>query len=252
MPQTAEELEAQARAEQQRVDQKVEEAAQTAQKEAQAQGLSEDEVKKRVESARKEEKDKLYPQLEALKESMKEIQETLRQEREEKERIQQDAKAREDEQRRASLSSEDRLTEALTKLEEKLSQEQEQREKLQSEIKQSQVEARLATYRAQVIEAANGEIIPDLVRGQSETEIDRAADIAKARYTELVEQVKAKNDPRNVTRRATSPNTEALEEEALTETLQTVDQARYRNDPEYRDKIKNELAGAYARANGNA
>lgn len=234
--------------------QQIDDAAAAAGQEAESKGLSPAEVRAAIEKARKEEKDKLYPQLEALKDSIKDIQETLRLEREEKEQIKKQAEEAAEKRRLDKLSEGDKMLEAVSRLEEKLEQERLAREKSERENEQYRVQQALEAHKALVIAEAGSEIIPELVGGSTIEEIDNSVNIAKARYAELVDSVK--NAQGAAVRRGLSgpanPDNAALEEQDLNEQLTAVDQDKYLADPEYRDKIQRELAGAYAKAAGRA
>lgn len=252
MANTVEELEAQQRQAEQSAQQQVEDAAQQAAQEAQAQGATPDEVKAAVEKARKEEKDKLYPLIEELKNSIKELQDNARTEREEKDRIKAEAEAEKERRRQEKLSDSEKTIEAIKRLEEKLAEEREERRKSEDRWETHRRETSLQTYRDRVIQAAGDEIIPELVTGNTEAEIDRNAEIAKTRYAELAAQFKneAGRTIREGMPSATGPGMEALEEEELRQQFNAVDQDKYMKDPAYRDQVKAQLENAYARSFG--
>lgn len=219
---------------------------------ASKQGLSEEEVREKVERVRKEEKDKLYPQIEEVKTALKEVQATLRAEREEKEKIKREAAEKAEAERQAKMSETDKTKEVLIRLEEQLNEERAERVRFEQRLAESQRQDELRRYREQVLRAAGDEIIPDLVRGTSETEIDESVKLAKARYEEYMEKIKEQVS-RKVKRtlgHTTNPDIEALEEEELEQTLAEVDKDKYMKDPVYREKVKNELASAYSKAMG--
>lgn len=247
-----EELKAELEAEQQAQKDKIEDAGTKAGEEAAKKGATPEEVAAAVEKARKEEKDKLYPQIEALKTGLKEVQDMLREEREEKARLKKEAEEEAERQRKAKLSESDRHTEALQRIEEQLKEEREARLRLEEDQRKRDREARLEQYRQTAIQAAGDEIIPDLVRGNTEAEIDAAVLIAKARYAEFAERFKqeAGDRTRRNMPRTTNPDTAALEEQELSEQLNAVDVERYRTDEKYQDQIKAEIARAYGQAAG--
>lgn len=250
---SAEELQRELEAEQAATQAAIDEAAAAAGEEAAKKGASPDEVKDAVERARKEEKDKLYPQLTALKDSIKDIQETLRAEREEKERIKAEADAEKERRRQEKLSDSERTLEAIRKLEEKLELERQAREASDRRWQEAQQKQEVDKYRAQVIAAADGEIIEEIVSGSTVEEVDRTAQIAKARFAELAERfknVQGNEVRRNLSRTSTNPDTAALEEQDINENLTAVDQDKYLKDPAYRQKIQQTLANEYARLAG--
>lgn len=251
---TPEELQEQLEQEQQRTAAQVDAAGDAARREAEAAGVTEEEVKKRIQQARTEEKDKLYPQLEALKGALEEIRETLREERAEKEEIKKKAKEETERARLETMSDTDRILESHKNLEEQLREEREARIKSEKDARERERLAHLREYRREALQAAEdaGEaiLLPELVQGNTEAEIDAAIIIAKARSAELAEQFKTElgTKTRRNMPRPTSPSMEALEEEELSEQLNQVDPVKYRNDKAYREQIQNELASAYAQS----
>lgn len=246
MAQTPEELER----EKQQLEEQVDDAAAKAKQEAEAKGATPEEVTTAVEKARKEEKDKLYPQIEALKESMKEIQDVLRAEREEKEKIKREAEEKAEAQRLAKLSDTEKQLEAIKRIEEQLKEEREERKRLETQWREARTAQELDAYRETLLKAAGDEIIPELVRGNTKEEIDAALTIAKARYKEFAEKIKQTvgaqvkgNMP------SANPDTAAFEEQELEEQLD-FDPIKYRNDPDYREKIKGQLERVYAKQSG--
>lgn len=230
----------------------VEKAGDAAKKEAEAKGATPEEVKAAVETARKEEKDKLYPTIEALKDTVKAIQDQLREEKEEKEKIKKEAEDEAERQRQAKLSADERQLEAIKRIEEQLSEERKARQALEKKQEAEAKKQRLEKYRAEALKAAGDELIEDLVKGNTEAEIDASIEIAKARYAELVAKVKEETGDR-IKRgmpKSTNPDTAALEEQELDERLTAVDADKYLKDPAYREKIKATLEGEYQKAAG--
>lgn len=252
---TPEELQAEVEQQEKEVREKVDTAGDKAKKTAESKGLSDEEVNQRVEAARKEEKDKLYPQLEELKNAVKEMQEAFRAERKDKEKIQKEKEEEAERERLAKLSEEDKRNEALERIEEQLKEERQARLKSEQQYQKEKKESQLKEYRRNAIQAvrdAGEDLLPELVKGNSEEEIDESIQNAKSRYKELAEKFK-EDFSENVKKkmpRSTSPGLEALEEEELSEQLNAVDEKKYREDAEYREKIQNELASAYARSSG--
>ena len=237
--------------EKQNIASQVTEAGHEAAEQARKEGLSEEEVNQRVHKARQEEKDKLYPRLEAMQEALDRMEAKFEEEKQEKLRIKKDAEKKAEEERRAKLSDEDRNRENLLRLEEQLREEREARKKYENEQREWQRQQQLGSYRDRVLQAAGNEIIPELVRGNSEEEIDRAAQFAKARYAELVE--KAKEEARKQFQRglsSASPDFEAFDEEELNNQIGNVDTKRYATDPEYRERILSTVAQAYPGGGG--
>lgn len=210
-------------------------------------GLTEEQVTALLEKARKEEKDKLYPQLDEFKTSLKEVQEALRAEKEEKERIRKEAEETAEAERQAKLSADDRQLEVLKRLEEQLNAEREERKKLAESLDRKEREATLRAYRERAIAAAGEEIIPELVTGNTEAEIDAAVRNAKARYEELAKKFKVANGEqvRRDLSGGANPGLDALEEEELEKQINAVDQNKYNSDPKYREEVQRLLAHAY-------
>lgn len=231
------------------IEAKVDEAGKRAEKDAEKRGLSEDEVNERVQKARKEEKDKLYPQLEEVKNALKEVQQTLRAEREEKEAIKKKAEEEAEAERVKQLSADEQTKEVLHRLEEQLREEREARERFKQELEQEKKSEALRRYRAEAIQAANiPKPLQAMVNGNSKEEIDEAVKYAKASHEEIVEQ--AKEEARKQFRKGLStanPDTEALEEDELENQLGRIDEEKYQRDPVYRERVKEMLATAYQR-----
>lgn len=238
--------------EEQKVEQKVDEAGDKAKIEAENQGLSPEDVQKQVERARKEEKDKLYPQIEGLKSDLKEIQNILKAEREEKNKIQKEAERRAEQERQSKLSDVERTQEILSRLEEQLKDEREERKRFESRLAERDRKDELDRYRNRLIEANKDEIIPELVHGNSVEELDESLEIAKARYKEFEEKFNQRRS--DTTRRGmpgpTNPDIEALEEQELSRDLTQFDGDKYLEDANYRRQIQAGLANEYARLAG--
>lgn len=234
------------------VEEQVEAAGAAAGEAAAAQGATQEEVDAKVEAARKQEKDKLYPVIEELRNSHKEIAETLKKEREEKDAEKQAALDAAEAARREGLTASEKTQEAIRNLEEKLRVEREAREKFEHEAKEAARKADLEKYRQNALRVAGNEIIPELVQGNSEAEIDKSVTFAKARYEELANKfkVEAGDRVRKGMPKSTNPDTRAQEELELDEALTDVDTDKYMKDPAYRARIQNELEQAYARQAG--
>ncbi len=186
------------------------------------------------------------------KASLKEVQEILRAEREEKEQLKKAADEEKEQQRQKKLSDSEKQLEAIRKIEEKLEEERKERQQLRTEIEERDSQDKLRRYRENAIQAAGPEIIQELVTGSSETEIDAAVTIAKARYAEFEEKIREKVGAatRGNMPNSASPNTEALEEQELENQINQLDTDKYENDPEYREKILGQMEQAYLRATG--
>lgn len=231
--------------EQEQLKDQVEEAGQQAAVAAAKEGLSEEQVNERIQKARKEEKDKLYPQLEELRTAQKEMQEILKAEREEKETIRRQHDEEAEQKRVAKLSESQRTQELLNKLEEQLREEREARDRFRQELETSRREEALRLYKERAIASAGSEIITGLVGGNSETEIDRSVALAKSEWKKIYEAAKQQAS-QQVRRDLTSanPDLEAFDEEELQSQLQ-IDPERYMKDAVYREQMKSRVANAY-------
>lgn len=138
-------------------------------------------VKELVQNARKQEKDKLYKTLEQREKEAKELQEQLQQAME--------ALKKYEEQNLTAEEKVQRELEKLRKEHDELVQAL-QREKEEAERKARKAE--LERYKAEKLREAGNEIIPELVGGDSEEEIDASIERAKAKYQEIAQQFEAK------------------------------------------------------------
>ena len=125
-----------------------------------------------MQAARKEEKDKLYPKIEELSKLVKEQQEYIREQKAKQEEDEKKAAETAEKRRLAKLSEEERELEARKKLEEQLREEREAREALEKRIADKERASQLEEYRKGALRAAGERIIPELVIGNSEEEID--------------------------------------------------------------------------------
>lgn len=254
MANTVEELETQQRIKEEEAAEAVEAAGEAAQQAAEAQGLSEEEVQNRVEAARKQEKDKLYAQINELKDLVKEQQEYIRNQQKEQEEEKKRKEEEAEKRRLAKLSEEDRQTEHMRKLEEKLEQSEQARRQFEIEVLENQRKERLEKYKAKVLALAGDSILPqlvDIVRGESEEEINMTLANAKARSEEIINQFrKERGEQVRQGMSTTSPDTEALEEDELKNRISDVDTDRYMRDEEYRDSLKAQIGNEYGRAMG--
>lgn len=223
-----------------------------------------------AEKARKQEKDKLYGTIEKLQEKLETLTEAQKADQEEKKKIREEAEAAAEKERQAKLSSEDKLAEQLSKLAEKLDKEASAREELEAKLAEEREARALDSYRQKALSEAGNEIIPDLVRGNSQEEIDRNVALAKSRFQELFKAAtdKAKGEKGDQVKEnmpgPTDTSPAALEEAEIQKQLGTIeiDQDRYfgnrkkgiRADQKYRaeinqarEELKEKLARTYGR-----
>lgn len=138
-----------------------------------------------IAKARKEEKEKLYPEITKLKEEVEKkvarINELLLAIGEKDEIISQKDKEIKELKNNSKKSDSQEVKDLnikITELENKLAE----KDKEISAIK-------LASYKDKKIAEAGGELIPELVTGNSEEEIDLAVEKAKERYREIVSKI---------------------------------------------------------------
>lgn len=139
--------------------------------------LKSEAVQSLLETARKQEKDKLYKTVEGKENTIKQLNDTVSD-------LQNQLKTKED----LSMEGEKELLEkiqALTESQNKLIEDME-KEKENTRL------AKLEAFKTQAINEANGELIVDLVGGTSEEEITASIEKAKARYQEIVSPYKTK------------------------------------------------------------
>ena len=225
--------------------------------EARAAGLSEEEVTQRIEAARKQEKDKLYKEIEGLKSSVSTLTELAEAERKAKETAEQTARNAAEEERQKSLTAEEKLAEKLNTLEEKLVKEAEERQNLRRELQEVELQRELDEYRNRILNEAGDEIIHELVTGNSKEDIDRNAAIAKDKYTQLFQAAldRAKGERQAAVAGnmpgTTNPDPDAMDEEALARNLVSTDpnkRAKNEVSEEYmkqRETLLEQVAQAY-------
>lgn len=138
--------------------------------------------------ARKEEKDKLYTELETAKTSAKTAEEKNRLLEQQQELLKKQLEELNKGGKKSGAESEE--AKALREQLEKLGNEKKEIESnfndFRTEITQKLEKERLDNHKAQVIAAAGGKIIAELVGGNSIEEINLSAERAKQRYAEIV------------------------------------------------------------------
>lgn len=137
-----------------------------------------------IAQARKEEKDKLYPQITALKADKDsltlKLNDALLQVGEKESKIQELTKELEKAQKgKADPEEIKTLKEKITALETENSQ-----------LKGEAEKAKLDKFKEAEIAKVNGEVIPELITGTTEEEITASIQVANARYKEIFEKAK--------------------------------------------------------------
>jgi hypothetical protein len=151
-------------------------------------------VKALVETARKQEKDKLYKTLEQREQEAKEFKEKFEQ-----------AQVAIDKHTTANLTIEERLEAQLEAL-------RGEHEALVTTLRQEKedalkkaLHAELEAYKAEKLRVAGEEIIPELVGGTTKEEIDQSVETAVAKYHEIASkfETKAKEDKQKAVKSTT-------------------------------------------------
>lgn len=158
-----------------------------------------------IAKARKEEKEKLYPQINSLKEEVAKITEkynkallTIEELKEDKEKLEKTIT----ELKNASNKSNDEKIVELNKEIEKLQKEIERLNAEKNSVNPQEIEEKIRNeyevklYREKVLREAvenNVGLIPELVTGTTKEEIDNSLEVSKKRYEEIVGKVASTN-----------------------------------------------------------
>jgi len=153
---------------------------------------SQKELERLLESARKEEKEKLYGQLEKLKSDL----EAARAHKELNEKKLSDAQAKleavsKDEDEKAK-TVEQKLAELQTTFLAELKKRDEERKTEREQLQQELRNRDLVVKKTEILSKYAGEIIPELVSGNTEEELAQSALIAHQRYKVLEETIRKK------------------------------------------------------------
>jgi hypothetical protein len=194
---------------------------------------------------RGQEKDKLYPQIESLKEELN----LLRKEKEE-EAARQAAEAQADaarirEEALAELDSKSYADARLSELQEQLERERQERERAFALLEREKSFADLQSYRQQVVEQERDSIIPelvDLISGNTREELDSSIAGLKERSARIIESATAARQTavRDMTgTRATLPpagplETNSEQREFTAQDIASMSQNEY---AKYRDRL---------------
>jgi hypothetical protein len=145
-------------------------------------------VDQRVEAARKEEKDKLYPEMETLKKSVKELADEREARITAEEEARAEAERLEEERRQSELTAVQRMEERDRQWEERFSKMQQERDR-EAALREREAQfAQLEQHRVQVIAANQENIEPRLleyIRGNTPEEIDAAVAQAIQKTNEI-------------------------------------------------------------------
>lgn len=149
-----------------------------------------------VAKARKEEKDKLYPQIKDLKEENGKLTEKVNAQLltiESKDKEITALKAELEEAKNATSKSDDDKVKALKKEIKDLKAEKEALEKDKVDVTEIEnnirAEYEVKLYREQKLREGGNEIIPELVTGVTKEDIDASFEVAKNRYNDIIKNV---------------------------------------------------------------
>lgn len=153
-------------------------------------GLSND-VKKIIEKARKEEKDKQYAAQEKYKKEAQESKRLLeandikiKEMEEQLQKLTKSQKSEEDESKEKPEIARE-VNDSISELKEQIKLLTEENVKTKEEFQETLKKRDLEAYRLKKIAESKGKIIPELVTGNSESEIDESFVVAMKRYEEL-------------------------------------------------------------------
>lgn len=150
--------------------------------------FTQDEVNEMVTKARRDEKTKLYSDIENAKKRANELESSLQTKEAELEGLRSTSTEAQNlradiEKLRAEAAAQTRKTETL--LDEAL-------ERQRAEYDKRLAQIQLDSYRKQLIAGAAGAVIPELVTGSTEAEIEASFNASKARYAALQADIEAK------------------------------------------------------------
>lgn len=140
------------------------------------------ELKELLAKVRQEEKQKVYNRIEVLESQLKAKDARVQ----ELDKLISDLQSKlsgKDEEKKSELQT---LTDTVISLQDRIEQMATSRENDRTEFQKKQRELELDKYREKRIFAAKGKIIPEIVHGSTEAEIDSSVVIAKQRYQDIV------------------------------------------------------------------
>lgn len=159
--------------------------------------LSQEDINKLIEAARKQEKDKLYGTIDELKTQIRGLSDSQKQEKDEKDKLAKEAREAEDKEKMAKLSAEDRMAEQLKRFEERLAKEAKHRETLEEQLQEEREVAALERYKSELLTEAGDEVIRELVQGKTKEELKDSVAVARAKYQQIFQAAfdQAKGEP---------------------------------------------------------
>lgn len=143
-----------------------------------------------VRDARKQEKDKLYPQIEKLKLDKNDLLLVVGERDEEIKKLTKELAKYKETNGKLSKDLEDgtKTNKTVSELTLKISQLEKLLEDATSNHEATLSKIKLDSFKEKQIASANGELIPELVVGETEEEISASIELAKQRYAEIREQ----------------------------------------------------------------
>jgi DNA repair exonuclease SbcCD ATPase subunit len=226
-----------------------------------------DDVAKRIQDARAQEKSKLYPQLEKLQEEIS----ILRKEREEANALeaQREAeraakRAEREAEKKAKLEEEMSVKELLkakeSEWQKQLESERQERERAFALLEREREFQELQQYRSQRLEQERDNIVPaliDLVQGNTKDEIEQSILTLKAKSAQIIDEASAalqgaaQNSRRDmVGARVTAPASGPLDNDSVSNTLGTADLSQMSMADYIKNRDKLLRSGANNRGQG--
>jgi len=199
---------------------------------------------------RTQEKDKLYPQIDALKSELAEIKRQREEELAAK-RAEEDARAAEERAKaEADMDVRDLLKQKENEWQEQLERERQERERAFAELDRERQYSELTSYRQQLLESERDNIIPellDLVSGNTPEEVSASIEGLKERSARILDSAQAamQNARKEMTgSRVTAPPTGPLDinSEQRTLTAQEIAAMPMNEYAQYRQRLLSDKA----------
>ena len=199
---------------------------------------------------RTQEKDKLYPQIDALKSELAEIKRQREEELAAK-RAEEDARAAEERAKaEADMDVRDLLKQKESEWQEQLERERQERERAFAELDRERQYSELTSYKQQLLEAERDNIIPellDLVSGNTPEEVSASIEGLKERSARILDSAQAamQNARKEMTgSRVTAPPTGPLDinSEQRTLTAQEIAAMPMNEYAQYRQRLLSDKA----------
>lgn len=204
---------------------------------------------------RSQEKEKLYPQIESLKEELNSIRKEKEEEAARKEAEAQALAEKAKQEALAELDAKSYADARLTELQEQLERERQERERALALLEREKTFADLQAYRQQVLEQERDNIIPelvDLIAGNTREEIQASVEGLKERSARILESAQSamQTARKEMTgTRATLPPAGPLENnsEQRTLTAEEIQSMSINDYAKYRDRLLSSTARGKSR-----